>query len=142
MLIYVDEVQRDIDDTWKYAELIREKFDAGRNAAELLLDARALDMRMDKLYALLPDGRMIGYGSQHSRFTVHYLERNDIKSCGGDIVDICRRERRYANGRASWHGWMPIYAGTSFHSSAPVSSIQRYGRRSSSSRRACAENSG
>jgi len=58
----------------KCAELIREKFDAGRNAAELLLDAKALDMRMDKLYAMLPDGRMIRYGSQHSRFIIYYFK--------------------------------------------------------------------
>jgi hypothetical protein len=92
MLIYVDEVQREIDDILKYAELIREKFEAGRNAAESLLDAKALNMRMDKPCAMLPDGHMIGYGSQHSRFVVYYLEWNDIKSCAGDIVGICEHD--------------------------------------------------
>jgi len=92
MLIYVDEVQREIDDILKYAGLLREKFAAGRDAAELLLDAKALDMRMDNLYAMLPDGRMIGAGGRHSGFMVYWLERNDIRSCASDIVDICEHD--------------------------------------------------
>jgi|SRR5580692_5878825 hypothetical protein len=92
MLIYVDEVQREIDDILKYAGLIREKFDAGRDAAELLLDAKALDMRMDNLYAMLPEGRMINYGSRHAGFMVYYLEKNDVRSCAGDIVSICEND--------------------------------------------------
>jgi hypothetical protein len=43
MLIYVDEIQREVDDILAYAGLVRKKFDARRNAAELLLDAKALD---------------------------------------------------------------------------------------------------
>jgi hypothetical protein len=92
MLIYVDEVQREIDDILEYAMLIREKFDAGREAVELLLDAKALDMRMDNLYAMLPDGRMIGAGSRHSGFMVNWLKKGDINSCAGDIVDICESD--------------------------------------------------
>lgn len=89
MLIYVDEVQREIDDILKYAELIREKFGAGREAEELLLDAKALDMRMDNLYAMLPDGRMIGSGSRHASFMVYWLKKGDVKACASDITDIC-----------------------------------------------------
>ena len=71
MLIYVDEVQREIDDILKYAGLIREKFDAGRDAAELLLDAKALDMRMQNLYAMLPASQMIGAGLRHTHFLIY-----------------------------------------------------------------------
>jgi hypothetical protein len=92
MLIYIDEVQREIDDIHKYASIIREKFDAGRDAAELLLDAQALNMRMDNLYAMLPEPRMIGSGSQHSGFMVYWLEKGEIGRCAGDIVDICERD--------------------------------------------------
>lgn len=92
MLIYVDELQREIDDILKYAGLIREKFDAGRDPAELLLGAKSLNMRMDNLYAMLPDGRMIGAGCRHSGFMVYWLEKNNINGCAGDIVDICEHD--------------------------------------------------
>ena len=92
MLIYVDEVQREIDDILLYASLIREKFDAGREAAELLLDAKALDMRMENLYAMLPEPRMIGSGCRHSDFMVYWLEKGNIDSCSADIIDICESD--------------------------------------------------
>lgn len=89
MLIYVDEVQREIDDILKYAGLIQEKFDAGRDAAELLLDAKALDMRMDNLHAMLPEGTMIGSALRHTRFMIYWLERDKVKDCASDIIGIC-----------------------------------------------------
>jgi Protein of unknown function (Hypoth_ymh) len=89
MLIYVDEVQREIDDILVYARLISEKFDAGREAKELLLDAKALDVRVENLYAMLPEGGMIGSALRHTRFMIYYLERDDPKSCAGDILAIC-----------------------------------------------------
>lgn len=89
MLIYVDEVQRGIDDILVYAGLIREKFDAGREAAELLLDAKVLNARVENLYAMLPEGRMIGNALRHTGFMIRYLERNDVRSCASDITDIC-----------------------------------------------------
>lgn len=92
MLIYVDEVQREIDDIIVYAGLIREKFDAGREAPELLLDARALDARVQNLYAMLPEGRMIGNTLRHAGFMIHYLERNEVTRCWGDISDICEAD--------------------------------------------------
>ena len=134
MLIYVDEVQREIDDILKYAGLIQEKFDAGRDAAELLLDAKALDMRMDNLYAMLPDGRMSGSGKRHSAFMVYWLERNDISNCAADIVGICEHDlpgtsKALASGRANWRGSVPTCAGISCRSSASANSTQRYARR-------------
>lgn len=92
MLIYVDEVQREIDDILVYAGLVREKFDAGRDAKELLLDARALDVRIQNLYAMLPEGRMIGNALRHTHFMIYYLERDEAGSCAGDIVDICEHD--------------------------------------------------
>ena len=71
---------------------IREKFDAGREAAELLLDAKALDMRMENLYAMLPEPRMIGSGCRHSDFMVYWLEKGNIDSCSADIIDICESD--------------------------------------------------
>lgn len=92
MLIYVEELQSEIDDILAYAALIREKFDVGREATELLLDAKALNMRMDNLYAMLPDGRMIGAGCRHSGFMVYWLQKGDVKGCASDIVDICEND--------------------------------------------------
>ncbi len=92
MLMYVDEVQREIEDILLYAELIREKFDASRDATELFLDARALDMRISNLHAMLPDGRMIGAGSRHSGYLVYHLGKGNVNSCAGDIVDICEND--------------------------------------------------
>jgi hypothetical protein len=89
MLIYVDEVQREIEDILVYAGLIREKFDAGREAGELLLDAKALNVRMQNLYAMLPEGQMIGNALRHTGFMIYYLEQNEVKRCAGDITDIC-----------------------------------------------------
>ena len=89
MLIYVDEIQSEIDDIMVYAGLIREKFEAGREAKELLLDAKALNARVENLYAMLPEGRMIGNALRHTGFMIHYLERDDVGRCSGDITDIC-----------------------------------------------------
>jgi Protein of unknown function (Hypoth_ymh) len=88
MLIYVDEVQREIDDILVYAGLIREKFDARHDAKELLLDAKALDLRIQNLYAMLPEGRMIGNSLRHTHFMIYYLERAEIGNCAGDITGI------------------------------------------------------
>ena len=57
-----------------------------------MLDARALNVRVENLYAMLPEGRMIGNALRHTGFMLHYLERNDVKSCSGDIIDICEHD--------------------------------------------------
>jgi hypothetical protein len=80
MLIYVDEVLREIDSIRGYACLISQKFDAGRDAA---------DMRMDNLTAMLPEPRMAGHGPRHSAFMIHFLEKGEIDRCRQDITDIC-----------------------------------------------------
>lgn len=92
MLIYVDEVQREIDDILVYAGLIREKFDAGREAAELLLDAKALNARLENLYAMLPDGKMIGSALRHAHWMNYWLERSDVGKSLSDIIDICESD--------------------------------------------------
>jgi Protein of unknown function (Hypoth_ymh) len=109
MLIYVDEIQREIDDILVYAGLIREKFDAGRDAKELLLDAKALDVRIQNLYAMLPEGRMIGNALRHTHFMIYYLDRDEAQNSAGDIVDICdhdlpavSREIREWSSKLAW----------------------------------------
>lgn len=92
MLMYVDEVQGEIDDILKYARLIREKFDAGRSASELLLDAKALDVRIQNLHAMLPEGTMIASTRRHASWLKYWLERNSLESCKSDIIDICERD--------------------------------------------------
>jgi hypothetical protein len=89
MLIYVDEVLSEIHSIGEYASLIREKFKAGREAYELLLDARCLEKRIDNLTAMLPEPRMAGNGPRHSGWMVYWLEKGEIDKCYGDIVDIC-----------------------------------------------------
>src|ERR1700730_15599904 len=89
MLMYVDELLREIDSIREYACLIEKKFEAGRDAEELLLDARCLDMRMDNLSAMLPEPRMAGNARRHSGFMLHFLEKGEIDRCRGDITAIC-----------------------------------------------------
>jgi hypothetical protein len=88
MLLYVDELMREIEGLTEYATIVREKFEQGRPANELLLDARALRSRVLNLHAMMPDGTSSGNLRRHSAWMVHWLERDDIRSCEQDIKDI------------------------------------------------------
>ena len=55
MLLYVDEVLREIAATAEYARIVRQKFEQGRPAEELLLDAKALHARAVSLDAMMPE---------------------------------------------------------------------------------------
>lgn len=89
MLIYVDEVMREIEETAATASILKEKFEAERPAAELLLDAKMLARRIDAIDAILPEKRMAGSARRHAGFLIHYLEKGNTTSCSQDIVDIC-----------------------------------------------------
>jgi hypothetical protein len=92
MLIYVDEVLREVEAIQEYAEIVRKKFDAGRDAEELILDAKALDLRMDNLAAMLPEPSMAGRGPSHCGWMLHWLEKGQVASCSSDIHDICNHD--------------------------------------------------
>lgn len=88
MLLYVDEIQRELDDLFEYATIVREKFVQGRGARELLLDARALRLRAISLTAMMPEKTDTGALLRHTGFMVYWLERGQIDSCKQDILDI------------------------------------------------------
>ena len=60
MLIYIDEILGEIDSVLEYAKIIKEKFDQGRSAEELLLDVRGLAKRLEYLNAIIPEGCSLG----------------------------------------------------------------------------------
>ncbi len=90
MLIYIDEILNEIDSIREYAKIIRKKFKKGRDAEELLLDAKALLKRLEYLFSILPEGVTIGYTRRHINFMIRYLERSNTASCKQDIDDIVR----------------------------------------------------
>lgn len=92
MLLYVDEVCQEIESILAYAVIVREKFAAERAASELLLDAKALDARIENLATMLPERTMAGGAIRHSGWMVHWLGRGDVDSCKGDIDDIVERD--------------------------------------------------
>lgn len=96
MLLYVDEVLREIDALLEYASIVREKFEQGREPRELLLDAKALQVRVVGLNAMMPDGATTGNLRRHAGWMVHWLERKESGSCRQDIIDIVESDLPYA----------------------------------------------
>lgn len=92
MLIYVDEIIQEIGAIQEYATIVRDKFDAGRPAAELLLDAKALHIRVENLAAMMPERAMAGEALRHSSWMVHWLTKNDVASCTDDVHGIVDRD--------------------------------------------------
>ena len=91
-MIYIEEILGEIDSVREYAKIIKEKFDQGRSAEELLLDARGLKKRIEYLYSIIPEGCSLGNAGRHAHFMIHYLERNNISSCSQDIIDIIEHD--------------------------------------------------
>ena len=87
MLLYVDELLREIDSIQKYASIIREKFEQNRESNELLLDAKALHVRVINLDQMMPEGTTTANLLRHTWFMVHWLGKGDLDSCRHDIID-------------------------------------------------------
>jgi hypothetical protein len=85
MLIYVDEMMQEIDYISEYAKIVQAKFKAGREASELLLDAKSLHLRVQSLATMLPDEQMAFEARRHCSWMVHFLEKNQIDRCEEDI---------------------------------------------------------
>src|SRR5262245_50694173 len=88
MLIYVDEVIEEIRSIQDYAAIVRDKFVAERPANELLLDARALNSRIKNLAAMMPEEAMVSGALRHSSWLLHWLERDNVERCTGDVHEI------------------------------------------------------
>lgn len=88
MLLYVDEVLREIEALTEYGRIVRQKFEQGREARELLLDAQALNARSVSLDAMMPEGTNSSGLLRHTHFMVYWLGRGEIESCTQDIIDI------------------------------------------------------
>lgn len=88
MLIYVDEILSEIESIKEYSQIIKEKFDKDFPVEEVLLDARALEKRVEYLFSILPDDCQGGYTQRHVGFIKYYLEKRSIDSCRLDIEEI------------------------------------------------------
>ncbi len=89
MLLYIDELVEEIDSIAEYAEIISEKFDQGRDCKELLLDARALQKRLQYFVSVMPETlNRDNNVFRHVSFMIRFLEKNQIESCSQDIKDI------------------------------------------------------
>jgi len=88
MLLYVDEIQNELEAISEYAKIINNKFLDESNDTTLLLDAQGLLKRMEYLASVLPESCSLTHGLRHARFLVHYLEKDDKESCSQDIRDI------------------------------------------------------
>jgi len=86
--MFVDELNREIDDLIEIATLIDQKFEADRDVSELLLDARLIQKRIENLRQMMPEGTSIGDGLRHANWMIHWLEKNNKISCRQDITDI------------------------------------------------------
>ena len=106
MLIYTDEVLNEIESIRDYAKIIKKKFKQGRPSEELLLDAEALEKRMEYLFSILPDGVSTGNTKRHISFMKKFLIENQPNRCKQDIKEIIKydlpaisqRIRDWANG--------------------------------------------
>lgn len=103
MLLYVDEVLTEIEALTEYGRIVRRKFDQGRGADELLLDAQALNVRAMSLDVMMPEGTNSGSLLRHANFLVYWLERDDIPSCTQDIIDIVDSDLPYCKSQVE--GW-------------------------------------
>jgi hypothetical protein len=104
MLLYIDELLEEIDSIKEYAEIISEKFDQQRECNELLLDAKALQKRLEYFFSVIPDGlNATNNAFRHMHFMIHYLEKDRRSSCEQDIKDILQFDLPEARNRIkSW----------------------------------------
>ncbi len=95
MLLYEYQIRDLIERLTAYAVNVREKFDAGAAASDLLRDASALKEIYESLNERLP--RTVQNSSnlgRHIAFMIRNLSRDSINSCRGDIDDICNHDIR------------------------------------------------
>ena len=92
MLIYVQETLAALDKLRDYADKLRQKFDLGRDATELLLDAESLDQRLREVIDRLPDADMSGSCRRHLSWLVSELKKGDVRACRQDIDDLADRD--------------------------------------------------
>lgn len=88
MLIYVQEVVGELRKLREYATMLRTKFDAGREPAELLLDAESLAQRLNALIESLPEASMSGNSRRHLSWLVSELKKDSPRNCRQDIEDL------------------------------------------------------
>jgi hypothetical protein len=69
---------------------VRERFEAGDDAAEILRDVELLEAAHQTLEEVLPTGVSRGNLPRHIRFLGYYLKQNQPDNCRKDIVDVCQ----------------------------------------------------
>lgn len=92
MLIYVQETLATLERLRDYADNLRQKFDLGRDAPELLLDAESLDQRLREIIDCLPAQDMSGNCRSHLSWLVRRLKEGNVRACRQDIEDLADRD--------------------------------------------------
>ena len=69
---------------------VRERFDAGAEAAEILRDVELLEAAYQALEDVLPAGVERGNLARHIHFLGYYLKQDQPEHCRDDIRDVCR----------------------------------------------------
>lgn len=90
MLLYEYKVRDEFERVRGIAESIRDKFETGAKAPELLKDCELLEAAYDQLMELLSGAVSEGNFPRHLWFMQYYLERNTPEECRKDIEDICK----------------------------------------------------
>lgn len=92
MLIYIQETLAELERLRDYADKLQQKFELGREASELILDAESLDQRLRDLIERLPDTKMSGNCKRHLSWLVSELKKNSAATCRQDIADLCNND--------------------------------------------------
>jgi hypothetical protein len=120
MLMYIQETLAEPERLNDYAENLRQKFDLGRDASELLLDAESLDQRLREVIERLPSPSMSGNSRRHLSWMVRESKMGNSLTCRQDIDDLV--ETIYQglsilsrSGGVRWPIWMKSPVPPPFH---------------------------
>lgn len=92
MLIYVQETVGELRKLLDYAKNLQQKFESGREASDLLLDAESLAQRLNVLIQHLPDPAMSGSSRRHISWMLRELGNGHAQTCKSDIDDLVRSD--------------------------------------------------
>ena len=88
MLIYFHETVSELKRLNEYAQRLQQKFEQGREAEDLLLDAESLDERLRDVIERLPDPEFSGNARRHLWWMTKELKKGNVSACKNDIHDL------------------------------------------------------
>jgi hypothetical protein len=92
MLIHIQEHLDELERLRDYADRLRQKFELGSSAEDLLLDAESLDLRLRAAISQLPDQAFSGNSIRHLMWLLKELRAGSSATCRGDIDDLALRD--------------------------------------------------